>query len=350
MDDHDTEPDPLAGARFVVCPTLDASLRDLVERVLALATYYTAISSFIQARSHLSFGLVNHALCASIRSMLSDYHTLLAQLEHAFHHSPSFSLQKLFFYVHPTLGSLSQIYGLICEIVDAETEVDEDDESGEGDDSDDDPEEAARNEALGLGGAKLKALVSNLKKSRHGDGPGDAPAGPAKGGEVLAILYDRLQRLSGDPSALAVHRALLHAAGRPYAQMLVAWTRQGTLRDPYEEFCVKEAWFIDKSGLDADYTDEYWERRYTLRDGSSSGGGEGGGKKNMAMSMQAGIPNARSPGGRLPGGACIPPQLESWKHKVLLAGKYLNVLQECGREIKRPIEADEDEYAMEGDK
>ena len=70
----------------------------------------------------------------------------------------------------------------------------------------------------------------------------------------------------------------------------------------------------------------------------------------MAMSVHAGIPSARTPGGRLPGGACIPPQLESWKQKVLLAGKYLNVLQECGREIKRPIEADEDEYAMEGDK
>ena len=62
--------------------------------------------------------------------------------------------------------------------------------------------------------------------------------------------------------------------------MLVAWTRQGTLQDPYEEFCVKEARFIDKRGLDADYIDEYWERRYTLRDGASSGSGDaGGGKK-----------------------------------------------------------------------
>ena len=283
--------------------------------------------------------------------MLSDYHTLLAQLEHAFHHSPSFSLQKLWFYVHPTLHTLSLIYGLVCEIVDAETEEDEEDESAEGDESEEDPEEAARNEALGLGGAKLKALVSNLKKSgRHGDGPGDAPAGPAKGGEVLTILYERLQRLSGDPSALSLHRALLHAAGRPYAQMLVAWTRQGTLRDPYEEFCVKEARFIDKSGLDADYTDEYWERRYTLRDGPSGGADTAGGKKAMTLSVHAGIPMPRTTGGRLPGGACVPPQLESWKQKVLLAGKYLNVLQECGKEIKRSIEADEDDYAMEGDK
>lgn len=49
---------------------LDPSLRDLVERVLPLATYYTAISSFIEFRSHLDFGRVNHALCAALREML----------------------------------------------------------------------------------------------------------------------------------------------------------------------------------------------------------------------------------------------------------------------------------------
>ena len=41
-----------------------------MERILPLATYYTAISSFIELRSHLDFGLVNHALCASMRDML----------------------------------------------------------------------------------------------------------------------------------------------------------------------------------------------------------------------------------------------------------------------------------------
>lgn len=45
-------------------------MRDLVERILPLATYYTAISAFIESRSHIDFGLVNHALCASMRDML----------------------------------------------------------------------------------------------------------------------------------------------------------------------------------------------------------------------------------------------------------------------------------------
>lgn len=51
-------------------PFVDPSLSDLVERILPLATYYTGITSFIEMRSHLEYGLVNHALCASIRDML----------------------------------------------------------------------------------------------------------------------------------------------------------------------------------------------------------------------------------------------------------------------------------------
>ena len=48
----------------------DSSLSDLVERILPLGMYYTAIFAFIEHRSHLDYGLVNHALCAAIREML----------------------------------------------------------------------------------------------------------------------------------------------------------------------------------------------------------------------------------------------------------------------------------------
>lgn len=79
--------DPLQGIRFVISsslgenhqliriysnaePSIDPSLRDLVERILPLGKYYTAISAFVEHRSHLDYGLVNHALCAAIRDML----------------------------------------------------------------------------------------------------------------------------------------------------------------------------------------------------------------------------------------------------------------------------------------
>ncbi|KAG1810705.1 uncharacterized protein BJ212DRAFT_1278889, partial [Suillus subaureus] len=75
--------DPLKGIHFVVSSPLTvqgrsfslilftgSSLRDLTERIVPLGTYYTAISSFVESRSHLDFGLVNHALYAAIWDML----------------------------------------------------------------------------------------------------------------------------------------------------------------------------------------------------------------------------------------------------------------------------------------
>ncbi|KIJ09112.1 hypothetical protein PAXINDRAFT_172617 [Paxillus involutus ATCC 200175] len=305
--------DPLQGIRFLVASPLDPSLRDLAERVLPLGTYYTATSAFVESRSHLDYGLVNHALCAAIRDMLKEYQTLLSQLEHAFNTSPQFTLQKLWFYIHPTIQTLSLVYQLVLELTNTE-----DDEGSCLSSSSDDDEQTARDEALGLGGAKLKAVLSEITKSSAG------AAIPVKGGEVLTVIYERMQSMSGDPTACKVYGTLLSAASVPYAEMLREWITTGRLQDPYEEFCVKESKFISKGILEVDYTDEYWERRYTLRDGSTL----------SSKSQHTGVPPPRTPGGRLPGGACIPPSLEGWKHKVLLAGKYLNVIRECGIEVQ----------------
>ncbi|KAI0683501.1 Spc98 family-domain-containing protein [Earliella scabrosa] len=331
--------DPLNGVRFVVSSSLDPSLRDLVERILPLATYYTAISSFIELRSHLDFGLVNHALCASMRDMLKDYQTLLSQLEHAFNTSPQFTLQKLWFYVHPTLHTLSLLYLLTTDLATADDPTADLSSSSS---NSSDAEEDARNEALGLGGATLKAVLSEIKTTSLGVN-GGASGIAVKGGEVLAILHDRMQNMSGDPAARELYGALLRDAGKPYVEMVQAWIRTGKLVDPYEELLVKESKFINRGTLEMDYTDEYWERRYTLRDGSTLGG--------SSKQHQAGVPPPRSAGGRLPGGACVPAVLERWKHKILLAGKYLNVIRECGIEIRRdPGQVDEEDLSMDDER
>ncbi|KAK7040771.1 gamma tubulin complex Spc97/GCP2 subunit Alp4 [Paramarasmius palmivorus] len=328
------EDDPLRGIRFVVSPSLDSSLRDLVERVLPLGTYYTAITSFIEQRSHLDFGLVNHALCASIRDMLKDYQTLLSQLEHAFNTSPQFSLQKLWFYVHPTVHTLSLIYNLVLELASADNPPEPDSSDSE---SSFDAEEEARNEELGIGKAKLKAVLAD----QNGHLTGDSGI-KVKGGEVLAIIYERKLTMSGDPTANMLYGTLLREAGAPYVAMLKGWVTTGRLVDPYDELLVKESKFINRGILEVDYTDEYWERRYTLRDGSTL---------SDSKRHKAGVPPRRTVGGRLPGGACIPPLLESWKHKILLAGKYLNVIRECGIEISRDQSLRTDEkFSMDDEK
>lgn len=234
-------------------PFQDHSLRDFSRRILPIATYYTAISAFIEMRSHLEYGLVNHALCAAMRDMLKEYNILISQLEHAHNATPGFTLQKLWFYVQPTLHTLSLLYALLGELVEPSPSSG----SEPTDDDDDDYEDAAANEALGLA-AGLKAVISQLDGAPSG--------GPVKGGEVLAILHGRMTMLAGDPAAYALHRALLARAARPYVEVLERWTRSGQLDDPHEELMVKEAKFINRGMLDMDYTDEYWERRYTVRD------------------------------------------------------------------------------------
>ncbi|KAJ3982332.1 Spc98 family-domain-containing protein [Lentinula detonsa] len=328
------EDDPIQGVRIVVDLSLGVSLcTKLVERLLPLGTYYTGITAFIEHRSHLDYGLVNHALCAAIRDMLKDYQTLLSQLEHSFNTCPQFSLQKLWFYIHPTVHTLSLIYQLTLQLGTADNPS-TDLSSSSDSPSTSDAEEEARNEALGIGTAKLKSALSE-------NGLGSSNAGIAvKGGEVLSIIYERMQNMSGDPTANMVYATLLREAGTPYVSMLKEWVMTGRLIDPYKELMVKESKFINRGILEMDYTDGYWEWRYTLRDGSTISGSKG---------HKAGIPLPHSSGGRLPGGACIPPLLEGWKHKILLAGKYLNVIRECGIEIRRSQNLSDDDEKLSMD-
>jgi gamma-tubulin complex component 2 len=40
----------------------------------------------------------------------------------------------------------------------------------------------------------------------------------------------------------------------------------GHLTDPHDEFMIKELKSLHRAVLDQDYVDEYWERKYTLKD------------------------------------------------------------------------------------
>ena len=76
---------------------------------------------------------------------------MVSQLEHAFVSSSTFTLQKLWFYVHPTLHTLSILHTLTTELNEVENPPkDEEDDSSseeEEDDDDDQPLEAILNQA-----------------------------------------------------------------------------------------------------------------------------------------------------------------------------------------------------------
>lgn len=261
----------LAGPQFKIEHGLDPSLRDLAGSMLRMATHYCAVEAFVEAQSREDFGSVNHALCAALRKMLKDYLILIAQLEHQMLTNESFTLHQLSLHTKSTAHMLLHLYTVAHEILKENSMLDNEDDLDQSDD--------------------FENILTSLREGRDTTLPGKKVC---KGGSVLRLITKRLSAMSGDPAAKQLLTTLLREASRPYMAMLNEWLHHGNVRDPHAEFLIKEQKSIRREGLEQDYTDEYWEKRYTIRQD------------------------------------LVPPQLEDVKERVLLAGKYLNVVRECG--------------------
>ncbi|KAI0971370.1 Spc98 family-domain-containing protein [Xylaria arbuscula] len=270
------ERDRLQGPTFKVLPGLDPSLQDLTLSMLQMATHYSALEMFVNVQSRQEFGIVNHALCAAIRKFLNDYLVMIAQLETQFLTNETFTLHLLHVHTLPTSQMMAQLYALASDLLKRNALLDDESE-----------EEASDAE-------DYDNIIENLK--RGGDlVPGNMTGKKiCKGGVVIDLITKRLESMSGDPAARSLLTSLLRDASRPYMAMLNEWLHHGEIKDPHSEFLIKEQKSIRRDMLEQDYTDDYWDRRYMIQ------------KQN------------------------IPPQLEGVKDKVLLAGKYLNVVRECG--------------------
>ena len=264
----------LGGPTFSISQGLDPSLKDLTMSMLVMATHYSAIEAFVEVQSREEYGSVNHALCAAIRKLLKDYLILIAQLETKVIHNTSFTLHQMHLALMPTAQSLKQLYLLAQELLKRNSLL-----GGDLDDTMDDFDADKILERLQEGGDLLPGSMSKKR---------------CIGGNVLALLTERLATFSGDPAVRSLLQLLLREASRPYVTMLNEWLHHGGIKDPHAEFLIGERSSIKRERLDEDYTDEYWEKRYYIRDKE------------------------------------IPPQLAGVKDKVLLAGKYLNVVRECG--------------------
>ncbi|KAF2878286.1 Spc98 family-domain-containing protein [Massariosphaeria phaeospora] len=268
------EKERLLGPQFRILPGLDPSLRDLSKSMLKMATHYIAIETCVEVLGREEYGAVNHSLCAAVRRLLKDYLTLMAQLEHQMLTNPAFTLHVLNLHTKQTSHMLFQLYTTGIELLKANGILEDDEEEDSADDTD-----------------NLEGILESL---REGGNVQLTTKKICKGGSVLGLITKRLSSMSGDPAARSLLTTLLREASRPYMAMLNEWLHHGGIKDPHGEFLIKEQKSIKRERLDQDYTDEYWEKRYTMRD------------------------------------ALVPPQLEGVKDKVLLAGKYLNVVRECG--------------------
>ncbi|CAB1337939.1 unnamed protein product, partial [Coregonus sp. 'balchen'] len=188
VDGRDITAQPVLGRQnrsFIVDPTLDMSIKEL-------------------EKSSFEYGQVNHALTAAMRTLMKEYLILVTQLEHL-HRQGMLSLQKLWFYIQPTMRTM--------EI--------------------------------------LASIASSVDK------------GDCMGGSTLSLLHDRTFNYTGDSQAQELCLYLTKAASVPYFEILEKWIYRGIIKDPYSEFMVEEH-ELQKEKIQEDYNDKYWDQRYTI--------------------------------------------------------------------------------------
>ncbi|KAI8393950.1 Spc98 family-domain-containing protein [Radiomyces spectabilis] len=262
--------------QYNVDPTLDASLKHLVEKLLSIATYYISVQAFVDEIGRYEYGTINHALGSAIKTFLKEYLTFIAQLEHQFNTSSSFTLQRFWFYCQEPLQMMKILHTLAMKLRHLRRS------SSFGDTPED----------------EFEAVLEGLKTEDQGTDI-QIPE-KQKGGAILNVLAKRLISLSGDPKCKSIYSFLLAQASAPYFKILDSWIYHGEIRDVYNEFMVLEKRNMKKENLKEDFNDAYWEMRYTIRENA------------------------------------VPSFLEPLKTQILLAGKYLNVVRECGVNIAKP--------------
>uniref|UniRef100_A0A8C7DEK6 Gamma-tubulin complex component n=1 Tax=Oncorhynchus kisutch TaxID=8019 RepID=A0A8C7DEK6_ONCKI len=168
VDGRDITAQPVLGRQnrsFIVDPTLDMSIKELVNRVLPVASYYPTNTRFTEEKSSFEYGQVNHALTAAMRTLMKEYLILVTQLEHL-HRQGMLSLQKLWFYIQPTMRTM--------EI--------------------------------------LASIASSVDK------------GDCMGGTTLSLLHDRTFNYTGDSQAQELCLYLTKVASVPYFEILEKWS------------------------------------------------------------------------------------------------------------------------------
>ncbi|KAJ3659485.1 hypothetical protein Zmor_011173 [Zophobas morio] len=123
----------------------------------------------------------------------------------------------------------------------------------------------------------------------------------ARGGKVLSLLHDHIIGSIGDERTQQRCVSLMEAACLPYMKMLGMWIYRGIISDPISEFLVKDNEVIQKEDMPVDYSADYWDKKYSIEREK------------------------------------IPKFLESVADIILKAGKYLNVIRQCGKPVKNKV-------------
>lgn len=156
---------------FTIDNSTDASLCEIVHRMLPMCSNYSLVCRFIESGSHFGKGLVSHALCSAMRSLLKDYYIFVAQLEQQFRKG-LLTLQKIWFYIQPSLKTIDIL-------------------------------------------ATVAIMIER---------------GDCKGAAILTLLHEKTEAYTGDPKGKDLCLYLTQAACTPYFDILQKWIYEGMLK------------------------------------------------------------------------------------------------------------------------
>ncbi|XP_023342310.1 gamma-tubulin complex component 2 [Eurytemora carolleeae] len=122
----------------------------------------------------------------------------------------------------------------------------------------------------------------------------------AKGGTTLSILHDKYTHSCGNLKAEKILHFLVELTSKPFFETLSAWLYRGVILDPSKDFFVEDNQVLCKESLPLEYNDDFWEKRYGLRIDK------------------------------------IPTFLQKYSERILRTGKYLNVIQQCEKQVHWP--------------
>lgn len=121
------------------------------------------------------------------------------------------------------------------------------------------------------------------------------------GGSLLTEIQNMMSSLAGDTKARQVFSFLMERSSVPYLKMVERWIYHGDLVDPYDEFMIRRDDQIGKDDVSDNPYSTYWESRYTIRKTQT------------------------------------PRFIARFEHKILTAGKYLNIFRTCNRQVACPF-------------
>ena len=187
--------------------TLDPSLKELIQRISPLCQYYSTVVSFAEDKDQQGAGRVNQALSGALFALIKDYYIFVTQLETQ-HRRGELTLNKIWFFIQPTLATM----------------------------------------------AMLADICTNIEKMS------------ARGGKTISLLHQLfMSQAGGNDNCRAVALFLVESAAKPYFEILSRWLHRGLIIDSGKDFFVEDNEVIERSALPLEYSDDYWERRYSIR-------------------------------------------------------------------------------------